>query len=615
MNKSIRGVVLAAGLAAGLAGAARAQVFFPLGGPHTDSARDIARDANGYIYITGTFQGTVDFDPGPGVAARTAQGDPADPVAGASATDIYLAKYDPAGRFVWVAAFGSPGFDVPYRLRRDPAGDLILAGAFSGYMDIDPSAAVHGLDSRTGRNAFLAKFSPDGGLVWAVGIGDAEKPPVSLDDPRGEDILDFDFVASGAIVATGGFGGTVDFDPTDGPDALDTATSKSGSRDAFLSSYDNSGRFLWQKRFGGPQGDEGRAVACSAGGTTAAAGVFADKIEVQGGPRGIIRESSRGGTDIFIARFDAAGQPLWLETIGSAADDRVGSGGIAGDAAGGFILTGDFSMIANFDMGDDVHALASKGGGDAFVAKYTAEGGFVWALGIGSPYLDSGFRVAADGAGNVFVAGSFRGGADFDPGPGSRILVPAGSPDCGDAFLAKYGADGRYLWAHNFGGPVSEAGSFQAGSALDVDSAGNVLLAGRFHLSADFDPGPGIALLQSAGGADGFAAGFDRNGYLFGGRALYPPLNFRGVRTVNRSLSQTEYINRLTWSANPGDPSAVAYRVYQILGTSRVSLAEVTATTFEYLHRRVASSGAYAYEVTAVDGSGREGGTASTTVE
>ncbi len=615
MRKTLKGMVLAAGLLAGLSGAAGAQVLLRLGGNYTDDVRDIARDGNGYIYITGTFQGTVDFDPGLAVVSRTAQGDPSDPQKGATAVDIYLAKYDQAGRFVWVAAFGSPEIDTPRRLRLDPAGNIVLAGSFSGPMDIDPSAAIRLLDAGSGRDAFLAKFTPAGVLTWAFSFGDREKPPVSADDPRGEDIIDFDFRARGAIVATGGFCGTVDFDPADGADAFDTATSRSGSRDAFLAAYDVDGRFLWRKRFGGPKADEGRAVACSPDGTTAAAGVFLEEIEVLGGPRGLIRESSRGGTDIFVGRFDAGGEPLWLETMGGADDDGVNAGGIAGDAEGGFLLTGDFSLIANFALREGVHGLASKGDRDAFVSKYAADGGFVWALGVGSPYPDTGCRVATDGAGNVYVAGAFRGGADFDPGPASGVLAPAGSPDCGDAFLAKYGSDGRYLWARNFGGPLSEPGAFQAGTALDADAAGNVLIGGRFHLGADFDPGPGVAVLQSAGGADGFAAKFDPGGYLFGGRALYPPLNFKGVRTVNRSLSQTEYINRLTWSANPGDATAVAYRLYEIQGTNRVFLAEVTATTFEYLHRRVQKSGTYVYELLAVDGAGREGGAATTTVE
>lgn len=615
MRRTFKGWVLAAGLLAGLQGAAGAQILLRLGGSYADEVRDIAVDRNGYIYITGTFQGTVDFDPGLADVTRTAQGDPSNPQSAATAVDIYLAKYDPAGKFVWVAVFGSPGLDTPSRLRLDPAGNPVLAGSFSGLMDIDPSAAVRFLDSGSGRNAFLAKFTPDGVLTWAFSFGDKEKPPVSVDDPRGEDILDFDFRSGGAIVATGGFCGTVDFDPSDPFDALDTATSRSGSRDAFLAAYDAAGRFLWRKRFGGPKADEGRAVACAADGTTISAGVFLDEIEVLGGPRGIIRESSRGGTDIFVGRFDSGGEPAWLETMGSAADDEVKPGGIAGDASGGFALTGDFSLIANFSLREGVHGLASKGDRDIFVSRYLADGGFVWALGVGSPYPDSGLRVAFDGAGNVFVTGAFRGGADFDPNSGSGVLAPAGSPDCGDAFLAKYGPDGRYLWARNFGGPVSEAGAFQAGTAVVLDASGNVFAGGRFHLSADYDPGPGVARLESAGGADGFAAEFDPAGYLYGGRALYPPLNFRGVRTVNRSLSQTEYINRLTWSANPGDPAAVAYRLYEIRETSRVFLDEVTATTFEYLHRRVQKTSRYVYELTAVDGAGREGGAASATIE
>ena len=213
MRQKIRGIVLAAGLLAGLSGAAGAQILFSLGGPATDAARDIARDANGYIYITGTFQGTVDFDPGPGVAARTAQGDPADPVTGASAVDIYLAKYDPAGRFVWVAAFSSPGFDAAYRLRLDPAGRSRPGRCFlriHGYRPVG-----RGLRSRLriGSQRFPGQVQPrrQPGL-GASASAIAERPPVSIEDPRGEDIFDFDFGTAGAIVATGGFGGTVDFD-------------------------------------------------------------------------------------------------------------------------------------------------------------------------------------------------------------------------------------------------------------------------------------------------------------------------------------------------------------------------------------------------------------------
>jgi uncharacterized repeat protein (TIGR02543 family) len=90
-------------------------------------------------------------------------------------------------------------------------------------------------------------------------------------------------------------------------------------------------------------------------------------------------------------------------------------------------------------------------------------------------------------------------------------------------------------------------------------------------------------------------------------RAILAPLNAAGQRVLNRSFSQAEYINILSWQANAGNDGLgiATYRIYAV-GDQTALLAEVPATQTQYQHR-MAGSGARTYIVAAVTSSGREG--------
>ena len=124
--------------------------------------------------------------------------------------------------------------------------------------------------------------------------------------------------------------------------------------------------------------------------------------------------------------------------------------------------------------------------------------------------------VAADPSGNVYVAGTFSGTADFDPGSGTTALTSLGGTD---GFLAKYSASGALQWVSRFGGPGSENVT-----CLVRDASGNLYVGGSFTGAADFDPGPGFQVLNSLGDLDGFVAKYSGSGDLiwvrrFGGTA------------------------------------------------------------------------------------------------
>ncbi len=98
---------------------------------------------------------------------------------------------------------------------------------------------------------------------------------------------------------------------------------------------------------------------------------------------------------------------------------------------------------------------------------------------------------------------------------------------------------------------------------------------------------------------------------------IFPPLNLKAVKSVNRSLLLREYINILTWTDNSRNTNVLKYRIYRTTGDGRALVAEVPkapgGTLYRYLHRGVAVAQTYTYEVVGVGNLDREGIAASVT--
>ena len=97
-------------------------------------------------------------------------------------------------------------------------------------------------------------------------------------------------------------------------------------------------------------------------------------------------------------------------------------------------------------------------------------------------------------------------------------------------------------------------------------------------------------------------------------RIIYPPLQLAGQKVLNRSLSQAEYINVITWNPNPNNANIVGYRIRQIEGNSELLIAEVNSTTYKLQHRKVEKNKTYTYSVVAVNNENREGDPAYVTI-
>jgi len=189
--------------------------------------------------------------------------------------------------------------------------------------------------------------------------------------------------------------------------------------------------------------------------------------------------------------LSALGDFVWAMGLGSPGFD-AGSD-IAVDGDGNVYTTGYFSGNVDFDPGPGTAYLTAAGywASDIFVSKLDTNGNFVWAINMGGTGYEEGAGIAVDGNGNIYITGYFNGTSDFDPGLGVANLTSAGREDI---FISKLDANGNYLWVKGMGGSEVDQGY-----SIAVDREGNVYTTGYFQGTADFDPGPDIADLVSAG--------------------------------------------------------------------------------------------------------------------
>ena len=190
---------------------------------------------------------------------------------------------------------------------------------------------------------------------------------------------------------------------------------------------------------------------------------------------------------------------VWSQRFG---DTRCQEGlGIATDGASNVIISGVYAGTVNFGGG----TLASNGGNDVFVAKFDANGNHLWSQSLGNVSYAISLDVATDPTGNVLVSGVFYGDLRLN---GTPLLTSNGNSD---SFVVKFSPNGTLIWSQRFGGP-----SWDETWGMDVDSNGDVLLAGRYWASMPVNGTP----LTSAGDADAFIVKMSgTNGALLWGRS------------------------------------------------------------------------------------------------
>lgn len=165
---------------------------------------------------------------------------------------------------------------------------------------------------------------------------------------------------------------------------------------------------------------------------------------------------------------------------------------IALDPAGNAISTGTYIGAIDMDPGPAVVTIGNinNAQGDVYVQKLSTTGQLVWARSFGGNNADVAYGIETDAGGAIYLAGSFSGTCDFDPGPATyNISAVAGS----DIFILKLNAAGIFCWVQTYS---STGASGDGAISIARCSQNRMVISGSIYGSCDFDPGPGVSMVS-----------------------------------------------------------------------------------------------------------------------
>ena len=386
----------------------------------------IAIDSAANIYAAGKFSGFVKFQQTNLISTLFDE-------------DAFIAKFTQTGAVAWAKKAGAGGFDYVRALATDNLDNCYAAGIFQSEVTFDGIT----LKSPPPFSSFLTKYDQTGHVPWAIIASKSEIYAVAVDhsgsiyffggsltnamidnvvltnnSATGGELplvakcdkegrvqwvkqagassygLGYDIAVDGSnqCYITGFFNGTIGFG--------NVVLTNDGSQSIFLISFDSQGRALWGTQAGrsveGPASTGGHGIKVDATGNIYLTGFFAGT----NAPFGITNLTSRGDSDIFLAKYTRAGQLLWVKQAGGALQDWALAMDL--DSNGNSYLTGRFqSQPATFGS----TTITSQGSGDVFVAKYDASGKLIWVQSAHGEDFDGASGIALDRIGNCYVAG------------------------------------------------------------------------------------------------------------------------------------------------------------------------------------------------------------------
>lgn len=300
-----------------------------------------------------------------------------------------------------------------------------------------------------------------------------------------------------------------------------TRVSCAGNHDIYVAKYSSDGSFKWVRTAGGKGGDYTHAMTCDAAGNVYITGEIEMTVKF-----GSVSITGNGSNDVFVAKYNTNGDLLWAKKLGGSKQSDKGLGITLSN--GNVYVTGYFQSTANF-VGT---TLASAGGHDIFIAKYSTDGVFQWVKKAGGPGDDEGTSITGDSGGNIYVTGFFSNTAHF---AGPSVSSNGGK----DIFIAKYNSSGACIW-------VKQAGStgMDYGYGIAADNFGRVFITGGFRSTTSFG---GIPLKAPGGNADIFIACYNSSGKCYLGEESRRKCQRLWKRNCHRWELQCLY-NRELWA-------------------------------------------------------------------
>ncbi len=478
--------------------AAQAQNYFTLGGKGNDFCQDIRKDADGNIYIALAFSDSIDLDPSP-TAQRL--------VASKGETDIAVVKLDRQGKFIWGFSVGSSKADMPFALRLDANKNIYVGGYYSDIFDANPLPNTANNLAFSGiRDGFIAKYDSEGRYMSAFKIGGTSDDAVS----------DFALDAGGNLYVGGKYSGQVDFEPST---TVVKNLSSRGLGDTFLAKYNDQFVLQWAMSFGGTLDDvpEGNNVglALDQSNNVYLYTLFAQNINLSPlDGRNNPFPKPPDSLNVLVSKYNSSGSYIAAFFISSPRRMYTSSGGITIDGQGKVAITGAFQNTANFNPSVTTTVVNTTGGRDAFIAKYSNNLVYEWAVQAGGTEDDQGIKIAYDRGNNLIATGFYRGTALYSGGNNLLTTNSLSAAGSAEMFLAKYNSFGNIIWVRALGAN-REAKQITSGTALALDGFENITVGSNYFGSPLVDRNDSRTQISNRGASDVVVSKIDKNGVLF----------------------------------------------------------------------------------------------------
>ncbi|TGE04810.1 SBBP repeat-containing protein [Hymenobacter fodinae] len=435
-------------------------------------------DDEGNTYVSSSFKGTVEL----GSISLTSTPNPY----GQPSIDVYVAKLDPRGNYLWAVRLGGAGDDQSIDLVRAPTGILYLLG----HLGAGATLATTQIAANRG---FIARLDGAGTLMWARETGNAESRKIAT-NAAGSVLLAASSSLTSITVAN-----TVFTNPGTIPQPPYQYTSPSS--DGFVAKLSADGVWQWVRQIAGPEPAHlgtSTAVALDAEGNAYVTGALRGRVDLGSTTLTSTAQQSRA----YVAKLSPTGDWLWAVSpaapVAPAYVSQTSSQQLAVSPSGSVYWLGALESPGGVAHFGPSQLTATAGGyGDIFVAKLTSQGEFKWAAQSSGYGNDIGLGLALDKDENAYVTGS-----SYSDSPSNTIrfgeteLLNAGSSD---VFVAKLAATGTWQWAVRAGGT-----GYDRGTGLAPDNQGGVYITGTAgSQSVNFGP---VSLAPSATAGYGFWA-------------------------------------------------------------------------------------------------------------
>ena len=405
--------------------------------PSFNFAPSFAHDAAGNTYLASAFTQPITLAPGTTVTSQGLQ-------------DGIVAKYGPAGNLLWYRQLGGAGNESFQKIIIDASGKIALLGLASDGAQLGSTTFS---TSNFSASVVLAQLDAQGQVQYLREVGQASIViPASLaSDAAGN------YYLSGTFALSATFGSI----------ELTTPLTTTYGLDQFLVKVSAAGAVQWAQQGGRVLAGAPTALSLNHLVADPSGNVYLvwTLPPTAGGFGSLTLPAGKGDYDALVVKYDPQGAPLWAQRLGGAGVDIPA---LAGLDSGGRLVVPGFSVPAGSLANPTTVGATTVSTGFVSVLEPTA-GGVVWERDLQATRAGGYRAVAADAAGNIYLAGHFAGQGTL---PGKTLTATGGI----EALVVSYSANGTLRWTQQSAGTGDELAT-----SIGLDAAGAPVVAGLFN--------------------------------------------------------------------------------------------------------------------------------------